>query len=63
MSQIKGFKIARSPQKPAAQWVDLLRNGKRDQAAAQVAEELQRKLRATADAIDEHLQDLARSRE
>jgi hypothetical protein len=39
MSQMKGFKIERSPQKSAARWVDLLRSGKRDQAAAQVAEE------------------------
>jgi hypothetical protein len=62
MSQIKGFKIERSPQKSAARWVDLLRNGKRDQAAAQVADETRKKLRAVADAIDEQLQELARGR-
>lgn len=62
MSKIKGFKIERSPQKSAARWVDLLRSGKRDQAAAQVAKEQQKKLRAATEAIDEHLRDIARSR-
>ena len=62
MSQIKGFKIVRSPQKPATRWVELLRSGKREQAAAEVAQEQRRKARATANAIDEHLQELARSR-
>jgi hypothetical protein len=62
MGQIKGFKIERSPQKSAARWVDLVRSQKRAQAAAQVAEEQRRKCRATVEAIDEHLQDLARSR-
>ena len=62
MSQMKGFKIERSPQKSAARWVDLLRSGKRDQAAAQVAEEHRKKLRTTDEAIDEQLRDLARSR-
>lgn len=62
MSRIEGFKIERAPQRSAARWADLLRNGKRDQAAAQVAEETRKKDRATADAIDDQLQELARSR-
>jgi hypothetical protein len=62
MRQIKGFKIERSSHKSAARWVDLLRSGKRKQAAAHVAEEQRQKLRATAEAIDEQLRDLARSR-
>lgn len=62
MSQIKGFKVVRSPQKAASRWVELLRRGRREEAAAQVAKERSRKLRATAEAIDEHLHELARSR-
>jgi hypothetical protein len=51
----------------AAQWsrwrTRLPSRLRRDQAAAQVAEEQRKKLRATAEAIDDHLQDLARSRD
>ena len=62
MSQIKGFKVVRAPLKAASRWVELVRSGRREEAAAQVAKEGSIKLRATAEAIDEHLKDLARSR-
>jgi hypothetical protein len=62
MSRIKSFKVLRSPQNAATQWVELLRSGRREEAATQVAREGSRKLRAMEEAIDEQLQELARTR-
>ncbi len=63
MSKIKGLNVAESAQKDAEQWVELYVAGKRDAAAEQLAGEQRRSERATTEAIDARLDDLARSRE
>jgi hypothetical protein len=62
MSEIKGFEVVPSPQRDAEQWFELFRSGKREEAAAQVAEEQRRSRVATDAAIDAHLRELANSR-
>ena len=62
MSVIKGFDVVPHPQRAAEQWFELFRSGKREEAAAQVAEEERRSGLATAAAIDAHLRELANSR-
>ena len=59
MSEIKDFDVVPHPQRAAEQWFELFRSGKREEAAAQVAEEERRSRLATAAAIDAHLRELA----
>jgi hypothetical protein len=62
MSEIKGFEVVPNPQRDAEQWFELFRSGKREEAAAQVAEEQRRSRQATDAAIDAQLRELANSR-
>jgi hypothetical protein len=62
MSKIKGFVIVRSPHKEAERWFELYRTGRRKEAAAQLAAESRRSKLATDAAVDDRLQELARSR-
>jgi hypothetical protein len=62
MRKIKGFEVVPDPQRAAKQWLELFRSGKREEAAAQVAEEGRRSRLATAAAIDAHLREIANSR-
>jgi hypothetical protein len=62
MSKIKGFEVVPNPRRAAEQWFELFRSGKREEAAAQVAEEERRSRQATVAAIDAHLRELANSR-
>lgn len=62
MSEIKGFEIVQNPNRAAEEWLELVRAGKREEAAAQVAEEARRKEQASNAAIDAHLRDLENSR-
>lgn len=62
MSEIKGFEIVRNPRREAEEWFELVRSGRREEAAAQVAEEERRSREATEAAIDAHLRALENSR-
>ena len=62
MSKIKGFEIVRNPRREAEEWIELVRSGKREEAAAQVAEEARRSRETTEAAIDAHLRALENSR-
>jgi len=62
VSEIKDFDVVPHPQRAAEQWFELFRSGKREEAAAQVAEEERRSRLATAAAIDAHLRELADAR-
>ncbi len=62
MSEIKGFEVVPNPQRDAEQWFELFRSVKREEAAAQVAEEQRRSRQATDAAIDAQLRELASSR-
>lgn len=62
MSEIKGFEIKRNPQRAVEEWLELVRAGKREEAAAHVAEESRRAGEAMKAAIHEHLRDLEKSR-
>ena len=61
-AKIKGFEVVPNPRRAAEQWFELFRSGKREEAAAQVAEEERRSRLATVAAIDAQLRELANSR-
>ena len=60
MSKIKGFEVVDHPQQAAEHWFELFRSGRRDEAAAQVAEEQRRSQQAVNAAIDARLRELAK---
>lgn len=62
MTKIEGFEVVPNPRRAAEQWFELFRSGKREEAAAQVADEERRSRHATVAAIDAHLRELANSR-
>ncbi len=62
MTNFEGFEVVPNPRRAAEQWFELFRSGKREEAAAQVAEEERRSRQATVAAIDAHLRELANSR-
>ena len=62
MNDTKGFEIAHNPQRDAEEWFALFQSGRREEAAAQVAEEGRRSHEATNAAIDAQLRELANSR-
>jgi hypothetical protein len=63
MSEIKGFEVVPHPRRDAEEWIELLIAGKRQEAAAHVAEEARRSRLATDAAIDARLRELASSRD
>ncbi len=62
MSELKGFEVVPNPQREAERWFELFRAGKREEAAAQIAEEQARARKATNAAIDAQLRELENSR-
>ena len=57
MTKVKGFEVVPNPRRAAEQWFELFRSGKREEAAAQVAEEERRSRQATVAAIDRCIRD------
>jgi hypothetical protein len=62
MGEIKGFIVVPNPRRGAEEWFELFRSGRREEAAAQVAEEERRSREATNAVIDALLRELANSR-
>lgn len=62
MSKLKGFVTQRNPNKDAWRWFELIRAGKHKAAAALLEKERLRTRKATREAIDAQLAEIARSR-
>ena len=56
MSDIKGFEIARNPQREAEEWFELFRSGKLEAAAAMAVAAERRSREATDRALEAFLQ-------